>query len=77
MKKYLKKGASIHAVDEEGMTAFLYITRDYTKKNEHLELIQFLMENGADLKDRSSDGKTPFIFAVDNGYMPIIQYLIV
>ena len=40
-------------------------------------MIEFLIENGADINARTSHGFTPLLYAAKNGYHSIIELLVV
>ena len=43
--------------------------------NGHLEIVKFLIENGADINIKNNDGKTALDFAEENDYKNIIELL--
>ncbi|MBK8395912.1 MAG: ankyrin repeat domain-containing protein [Leptospiraceae bacterium] len=82
MQKYLNKGASINAVDEDGISALLYVTSNLSLNNSEkyktdvFESVKFLVENGGDLNEKSPTGFTPLLYSMHNNHIPLIQYLI-
>lgn len=60
----LKKGISINSVDEKGMTALHYAVQGfYNYRKEPLNLINKLIDCGANLKAQDYDGRTPSMLA--------------
>jgi hypothetical protein len=54
----------------DGMTALLYAS-----KWNNLELVQFLVEHGANINWQAKDGRSAASIAYENGQMPIYNYL--
>ena len=46
-------------------------------KEGDIDLIEFLIENGADINARTSHGFTPLLYAAKNGHHSIIELLVV
>ena len=42
----------------------------------HLEVVQFLCENGADLRLRNSQKQSAIYFAAAGGHLPVVEYLV-
>ena len=42
----------------------------------HLEMVKFLIENGADVRKENKDGVTPLSIASQNGNMEVIEFLL-
>lgn len=53
-----------------GMTALMFAARDST-----LEMVQLLLDYGADKNIKDSDGKTAYDYAVDRGFMELAEIL--
>jgi ankyrin repeat protein len=70
----LSKGADINhplALEGgEGMTCLMMVV-----KNERMDLVKFLIENGADVNIKAKDGSTALSIALENGYTDIVNYL--
>ena len=54
---------------------FKFVRKNSTSVN-NFEIIKFLVENGADLNDKSPEGYTPLLYAIENDNRQIIDYLI-
>jgi len=77
LKKYLTRGASVNAVDSEGNTALLYVTKPQDKPFINtLEMVKLLIESGADLEDRNTIGETALQQAILTKNDSVIYYLI-
>jgi ankyrin repeat protein len=48
----------------------------HAARHGHLEIAQYLLENGADIEARSYEGNTPLLFAAWEGQLEMIQFLI-
>lgn len=70
----LSKGADINATlsikGGEGMTSLMMAAR-----NNHLELVKFLVENGADVNAKAKNGSTALSFATEDNYSEVVEYL--
>ena len=49
--------------------------RFYLCENGHLEIVKYLVENGANINEKNKDGDTPLICASINGHLEIVKYL--
>ncbi len=70
----LSKGADINSVltleGARGMTSLMMAAR-----NDHPELVKFLVENEADVNLKAKDGSTALSYANEEGYTEIVNYL--
>ncbi len=66
-RSLIRAGADVNATDEFGMTPILLATRhDYPQEGGDLDaMIDFLINNGANINAVASDGWTPLHFAVN------------
>ena len=72
MRLLVENGANINYNYVKGMTPF-----QYAIKEKHLEIVNFLMENGADLKIRTKNSKNNAIeLALKEGEINIVKKLI-
>ncbi|WP_054849042.1 ankyrin repeat domain-containing protein [Vulcanisaeta sp. JCM 14467] len=68
----IKAGANVNVKDPTyGMTPL-----HYAVLGNRLDIVKYLIENGADINARDNTGKTPLHFAAKNGYLDIVKYLI-
>lgn len=61
---------SVDLVDEDGRTALFHASRDG-----HLEVVEFLLDRGADIDIKDSYGTSPIEAAVSNSWTPAVQLL--
>ena len=60
----LKQGIPINSVDEKGMTALHYVVQNfYVYSKEPLNLINKLLEHGANPENKDNQGRTPLMIA--------------
>ena len=45
-------------------------------ENGHLEVVQYLIEKGANIEVKTHNQKTPLHFACENGHLSVVQYRI-
>ena len=50
---------------------------NYKTKEEQIELIEYLVNNGANVNDRDNEGKTPLHYAISNVPMEIVKILVI
>ena len=74
IKLLVKHGASITLADHQGYTALHYITDQ--DKPENFKIIQYLLEQGADIDAKSNDGKTALDVAHENHDDQMINFLV-
>ena len=65
-----KKHADVNAKDKDGWTAGMEAA-----ENGHLEVVEYLVENGMDVNARDKDGNTAGMVAAQYGYHEIKEYL--
>ena len=41
----------------------------------HFKVVEFLVDNGADVNARDKRGRTPLTLALENGYTDVVKYL--
>ena len=62
---------------DNGAASALQAALDTTDvKDEHMRVIQYLLQKGADVKGRNKAGQFPLLFAVDHGHTEIAKELI-
>ena len=66
----LKAGADIHAMDEDSLTALHIAVIE-----NHLETVKILLEAGAGVNAKDWDGRTPQIYAKQEGYNRVASFL--
>lgn len=81
IKYFVEKcGVNINAKNNDGVSCIhLASDEDWLRAVEQsakLEVIQYLVENGADINAQTNDGKTALLNAMVNNYKKIIRYLI-
>ena len=75
LKRLLKKGAYIEAKVKYGRS--FYNALLWASKNNHFEIIKFLVEHGADINSgKNSAVNTPLINAVRSKRFDIVKYLV-
>ena len=67
-----QQGALVDARDANGMTPLTLASF----LNEHVLVVQFLVEHGATLTHRADNGATPLHMACSRGHLSTVQYLI-
>lgn len=65
-----QKYCNVNDTEETGMTALMFAARDSTP-----EMVQFLLDYGADKSMKCSDGKTAYDYAVEFGKEQIAELL--
>lgn len=74
VSELLSREAWVNHEDLDSRTSLHYAIDN---KTENLDVVNLLIENGADMnKQTSSDGFTPLIFAVNRGHLNIARQLI-
>ena len=72
VKKYLKKGGDVNALENsEGFTALIYAAA-----RGHKDIARVLLDYRADLDVRDSYGYNALMYAVDGGYKEILRMLL-
>ncbi|MDF3048296.1 MAG: hypothetical protein K0R73_1414, partial [Candidatus Midichloriaceae bacterium] len=61
----------VNSIDQSGTTALIYAA-----KSGNLEVVKFLLENGADANTKNKDGKSALMMIVDSGNLDLLQTLI-
>jgi len=67
----LKKESIINAGDNRGDTALILSAR-----NGHLDVVKYLVEQGANLNAQNKAGDTALIESAFNGHLAIVKYLV-
>ncbi len=79
-KILLENGASVNAKGNDGMTAFIQSTFGILSKKVSTDVMDLLLENGADinstLSGKNAAGWTSMHFAAINGDIELVHYLI-
>lgn len=79
-KLLLDNGADVKAKGDDGMTAFIQSAFGILSKKVDTEVMDLLLENGADinsaLKGKDAAGWTALLFAAVNGDVELAEYLI-
>ena len=79
-KILLENGANVKAKGDDGMTAFIQTTFGILSKKVDTEVMDLLLENGADvnseLSGKDAAGWTALLFASVNGDIELAEYLI-
>ena len=68
----VEQGADKNQVGKQFGRTVLIIAAD----NEHLDIIRYLVEQGADVEKVDDEGNTPLIYASDHGHLEAVQYLL-
>jgi ankyrin repeat protein len=73
----LEEGVDPNAADSFGFTALEYALNFYphTPEKDHLVIVKTLVEGGADVNARASNGQTPLFTAASEGLYDIVVYL--
>ena len=79
-KILLENGADVKAIGDDGMNAFIQSTFGILSKKVTTDVMDLLLENGADvnsaLAGKDASGWTALLFAVVNGNFDLVKYLI-
>lgn len=67
----LQGGASVDAAGSEGVIPLPMVAH-----NDHLDVVQELLNQGADMSVKDADGETALHFAAQNGHSEIVQLLL-
>lgn len=67
----LQNGSLVNAVRKENGVSSLYLAA----QEGYLELVKLLVQHGADINVSSKFGTTPLLIAIENGHIPITQFL--
>lgn len=68
---YVKKGVTIDGKNQARWTALAYAC-----KYNHLDIVKYLVENGAKINETVNTGSTPLAVALLAGYFDVADYLI-
>ena len=71
IQRYLVLGNSVNSVDRSGMTLL-----HYAAEVGQLEMVKFLIKNGADPSFTNEIGNTPMHVGVLNSHLAVVKYLI-
>ena len=66
----VKRGADVNHRYEGGVSPIMEASL-----NGNLELVRFLLENGADSTTKTGDGKTPMSFAKEKNHVEVVEAL--
>jgi len=70
----LEHDISINSVDEKGMTALHYAVQNFFNyRKEPLNLINKLLDSGANIEAENKDGQTPLMLATDHSQKKIVK----
>jgi ankyrin repeat protein len=64
-------GANVDHTGEFGLTP-LY----FASQHDHLDVVKFLVDNGADPNIADNDGQTPIMIAIINGHIDVVRVLL-
>jgi ankyrin repeat protein len=70
VKLLLSKGATVNALDTQGMAPLHHAAR-----TRNSTLVALLAESGGDVNERDSDGFTPLLHAINRNHVPTIEML--
>jgi ankyrin repeat protein len=79
VKSLVEKGADVNFTvpSQEGAASALQAAVDVSDfKEEHMRIIQYLVQHGADVKGRNKSGRFPLLFAADYGRTEAAKVLI-
>ena len=66
--KEMIQEVDINSIGNEGLTAL-----HYSAINNHVEVVKYLIENGADINVKDNNGQTPFYIAAREGKLEIVK----
>ena len=72
----LDKGADINSKNANNQTPLYLAASNETENSENLEIVDMLMEHGADVDIWDIDGLTPVMIAAEKGHMYVVQSLV-
>ena len=72
VKAEIKAGKNINTLNNDGTVSALH----YAAWNNHFNIVQYLVENNADVNIQSMNYSTPLLFAVSRDNLDIAKYLI-
>ncbi len=87
VKQALASGAEVDGTNRYGQTALMFAARGWTiwyavikrmdpAGGEHLKIAELLLENGAGVNERSNEGKTALMVAVDADNLKMVELLL-
>ena len=68
----VEAGADINTISLYNGNTPLIVASEYG----HTPIVEYLIQNKADINARNNDGKTPLILAKENGHEEIVKHLI-
>ena len=71
MQVLLANGANIEAKPNRNKQTPLFLAAN----GDHLEVVKFLIDNGAQINAKDKNGNTALEFAADKGFLEIVQHL--
>ena len=72
----LDKGADINSKNANNQTPLYLASSNETEDSENLEIVELLIEHGADVDIWDIAGLTPVMIAADKGHMYVVQCLV-
>nr|XP_054775130.1 ankyrin repeat domain-containing protein 17-like [Lytechinus pictus] len=67
----IDQGAEVDTRNNNGLTAL-----HNAAKNDHLDVVKYLISEGAKVNEGNYDDETPLYFAAHNGHLDVVKYLI-
>lgn len=70
IKRYITHGQNVHVTNRRGRSALMMATY-----NHHIELVQLLIEAGADVNQQDDLKNTPYLYAAAEGYTELLELM--
>ena len=72
VERLIRAGVDVNKVDSDYGYTPLYLAAE----RGHIDIVKLLINNGANISEKSSDGETPLYWVAREGYVDIVKLLL-